>query len=204
MIFRPLEDTVAALDVDVISRSRRKVLRPLVDFICSKLDHQQEIRLVFVCTHNSRRSHLAQVWAQTMAHYFGVGSVVAYSGGTQATAMSPSVAKTLIATGYRVTPISSGANRVYAIKFAENEHPVMGFSKIYDHDFNPRFGFAAVMTCSQADRDCPYIEGAEKRISLPYEDPKLFDGTKEEEDKYLERSQQIAAEMHYVFSEIGR
>ena len=115
---------------------------------------------------------------------------------------SPMVAKTLKNTGFIVTSISEGENPIYTIKYSANEHPMIGFSKTFDSDFNPESSYAAIMTCSQADKDCPFIPGAEKRIPITYEDPKAFDNTPQQAGKYMERSLQIANEMFYVFSKI--
>ena len=177
-------------------------MQPLIDFIQTKVTNQQEIRLNFICTHNSRRSHLAQIWAQTAAAYFNIKNVFCYSGGTEATALFPMVAKTLEQSGFEIKTISEGNNPIYIIKYSENEHSIIGFSKTYDDDFNPQSEFAAVLTCSQADEGCPFIAGAEKRIPLPFEDPKAFDNTPQQEEKYKERSLQIATELFYVFSQI--
>lgn len=199
-----IESLVQSFDFKEISNDRKITLLPLIDFIQSKFDNQQEIRLNFICTHNSRRSHLSQVWAQTAANYYDIKNVFCYSGGTEATALFPKVAETLENSGFNIKKMSQGNNPVYAIKFAENEMPVVGFSKAYDDDFNPESGFAAIMTCSQADGGCPFIAGAEKRIAVTYEDPKVFDNTNEQTEKYRERSLQIATEMFYVFSEIKK
>ena len=137
-----------------------------------------------------------------MAAHFNVPNVWCYSGGTEATALFPKAAETLEQQGFEITKLSEGNNPVYSIKFAENEHPVIGFSKTFDHSFNPISHFAAIMTCSQADEGCPFIAGAEKRFPITYEDPKAFDGTNEQSKKYLERSTQIATELKYVFSNI--
>ncbi len=180
---------------------RKATLQPLVNYIQSKVKDKQEIRLNFICTHNSRRSHLSQVWAQTMAHYFNIKNVFCYSGGTEATALFSMVAKTLENTGFKIDVISNGNNPIYSIKYSNNEHPVVCFSKKYDDNFNPTSEFAAIMTCSQADEGCPFITGAEKRIPITYEDPKVFDNTAQQAEKYQERSLQIASEMFYVFSQ---
>jgi arsenate reductase len=112
------------------------------------------------------------------------------------------VAETLQQSGFTVQVLSKGENPVYAIKYAENEHPIIGFSKLYNDDFNPEEEFAAIMTCSQADGGCPFISGAEKRIPITFEDPKVFDNTPQQKEMYQERSLQIATEMFYVFSQI--
>ncbi|HSP11510.1 MAG TPA: hypothetical protein VLO29_03205 [Salegentibacter sp.] len=204
MIFSKIKDTLESLDVQTIPDSRKAVLAPLIKYIEEKLRNKDEINLNFICTHNSRRSHLSQIWAQVMGEHFSIERLSCYSGGTEATAMFPLVAETLEEQGFVISPISEGNNPVYAIKFGENSHPVIGFSKTYDHNFNPVSGFAAIMTCSQADAGCPFIPGAEKRIPVTYDDPKTFDGTPQQKEKYRERSLQIATELNYVFSKINQ
>lgn len=199
-----IESLIPSFDFETIAQERKDTLQPLVDFISSKFEQQSEIRLNFICTHNSRRSHLSQVWAQTAAHYYGIQNVYCYSGGTEATALFPKVAETLSDSGFTIQKLSEGNNPVYAIKFSENEAPIIGFSKTYDDEFNPQSEFAAIMTCSQADGGCPFIAGAEKRIAVTYDDPKAFDDTPEQAEKYHERSLQIATEMFYVFSQIKK
>ncbi|AZI23052.1 protein-tyrosine-phosphatase [Chryseobacterium taklimakanense] len=186
-----------------IFEERKQVLQPLIDYIREKRTHKEKIRLNFICTHNSRRSHLSQIWAQTMAHYFNIDHVECYSGGTEATAMFPKVAETLAKQGFEITKLSENQNPVYAIKFDKDEMPVVGFSKKYDDPFNPESGFCAVMTCSSADQGCPFIAGADKRIPVRYEDPKMYDGHAEMDEKYLQKSLEIGQEMFYVFSKVA-
>lgn len=201
-LFSQVEKVVQKLQPETIATDRKDLLDELAAFIQEKVNNQQEIRLNFICTHNSRRSHLSQVWAQTLASYFSIKSVFCYSGGTEATALFPMAAETLKNTGFNVNILGDGENPVYAIKYAKNEHPVIGFSKKYDDPFNPKSGFAAIMTCSEADGGCPFIAGAERRIALTYEDPKAFDNTPQQAEKYWERSVQIATELYYVFAQI--
>ena len=203
-LFPEIEQTVLSFDFDGIDFERKNVLQPLIDFIQLKVDNQEDILLNLICTHNSRRSHLSQIWAQTAAHYYGIKNVFCYSGGTEATAMFPKVAEILESTGFKIQKLSQENNPVYAIKFAENVSPVIGFSKKYDDEFNPKSGFAAIMTCSNADEGCPFIAGAEKRIPITFEDPKAFDNTPQQTEKYQKRSLQIATEMFYVFSQIQK
>ena len=201
-LFLEIEKTIKALKIEEISAERKAILEPLVEFIQTKINEQQEIRLNLICTHNSRRSHLAQIWAQTVAAYFNIKNVFFYSGGTEATAMFPMVAKTLEKQGFKIKVIADTNNPIYAIKYTDNEHPIICFSKKYDDSFNPSTEFAAILTCSQADGGCPFITGAEKRIAITFEDPKVFDNTLQQAEKYEERSLQIATEMFYVFSQI--
>ena len=195
--------TISALDFDSIPQERKEILEPLIAYLQSKVSGKEDIRLHFICTHNSRRSHLSQIWAQTMAHYFGVGNVFCYSGGTEETALFPMVAETLKQQGFRIQRLSDDNNPVYAVRYAENQHPVIGFSKKMDDAFNPASGFGAIMTCDSANEACPFVPGAEKRFPITYEDPKAFDHTPHQTEKYLERSLQIATELGYVFSQIN-
>lgn len=204
MLYSEIETTINSFDFDQISTDRKTVLQPFIDYIQNKVDNKLKIRLNLICTHNSRRSHLSQVWAQTAATYYDVKNVTCYSGGTEATALFPMAAETLKDSGFRIKTISEGSNPVYSIKFSANEHPIIGFSKTYDDDFNPRSEFAAIMTCSQADDGCPFIAGAEKRIPITFEDPKISDGTPQQKEIYLNRSLQIGTEMFYVFSQINK
>jgi arsenate reductase len=197
-----LSKTISSIAEITVSSERIAVLQPLVEYIQNKVDNHQEVRLNFICTHNSRRSHLAQIWAQTMAFQFGIKNVFCYSGGTEATAMFPIVAETLSNQGFQIQKVSEEQNPVYAIKFAANQHPIICFSKAYFDDFNPKNNFAAIMTCNNADEGCPMVFGAEARIPIKYDDPKAFDGTPEMNEKYLERSMQIASEMYSIFSKI--
>ena len=201
-LFQELESVAATFSFDSITPDRKAILQPLIDFVQDKHSAQKNVRLNFICTHNSRRSHLSQVWAQAAAAYYGIKNVFCYSGGTEATALFPVVAETLKQSGFKIHVIAEGNNPVYAIKYSDNEHPVVGFSKTYDHEFNPSGAFAAILTCSQADGGCPFISGAEKRIPITFDDPKAFDNTPQQAEKYQERSLQIATEMFYIFSQI--
>ncbi|MEM5564391.1 protein-tyrosine-phosphatase [Psychroserpens sp. AS72] len=202
-LFLGIEILIKSLQPETISEERKAVLQPLIEFIQSKVSSKQDIRINFICTHNSRRSHLSQVWAQTMAYHFNIKNVFCYSGGTEATALFPMAAKTLENSGFEVRKISEGKNPVYSIKYAANEHPVIGFSKKLDDDFNPKSEFAAIMTCDSANEACPFVSGAEKRIPITFKDPKAFDNTPQQAEKYNERSLQIATELFYIFSKIN-
>lgn len=204
ILFSGIENTIQKLNSDTITTERKEILQPLIDYIQTKATNNQEIRLNLICTHNSRRSHLSQVWAQTAAAFYDVKNVFCYSGGTEATALFPMAAQTLAQQGFQIKTIAEGKNPVYAIKYAENQHPIIGFSKTFDDEFNPQSEFVAIMTCSSADGGCPFIAGAEKRIPITFEDPKAFDNTPQQAEKYEERSLQIATELFYVFSQIKK
>lgn len=203
-LFSTIENEILSFDPENITQDRKSILQPLIEFLQIKTHNQEEIRLNFICTHNSRRSHLAQVWAQTAASYFNIQKVFCYSGGTQATAVFPEIIQTLSTSGFKIMALSEGDNPVYSIKYANNTLPVIGFSKAYDAAFNPESEFGAILTCSDADAGCPFIAGAQKRIPIPFEDPKIFDNSPQQAEKYHQRSMQIATELFYVFSQIKK
>jgi len=161
------------------------------------------VRLVFICTHNSRRSHLSQIWAQTAAGRYGVAGVETFSGGTEATAFNPRAVTALRRAGFTIPEPEAGANPRYQVRCHAEAPPLVCFSKVYGDASNPRSDFYAVMTCSQADQNCPVVAGAAQRIALPFDDPKAFDGTLEEAAQYDERCRQIAREMLFIFSTVG-
>lgn len=184
---------------DSLSEDRKNLLSKVSDYIRSKVNQNQKVNLVYVCTHNSRRSHFGQVWAAVAAKYYNISDVTTFSGGTEATAFNPNAINALKTTGFEVTPESAGPNPHYSVRFGEKESTTC-FSKVYDDEVNPKSNFAAIMTCSNAEENCPFIPGVELRIGTTYDDPKAFDGTPLQDEKYLERSNQIALECLYVFS----
>jgi arsenate reductase len=129
ILFSEIENCIKQLNLASISTERKKTLQPLIAFIQAKVTNKETIRLNLICTHNSRRSHLAQVWAQTAAAYYNLKNVFCYSGGTEATAMFPMVGKTLENQGFKIKMLSEGNNPVYAIKFSKNEPAIIAFSK---------------------------------------------------------------------------
>lgn len=187
----------ALTEFDLIPTERKEDLQKLSDFV---KDRNGMADLIFICTHNSRRSHLSQVWAQVAAHHYGLFGVTCYSGGTEATAFFPSAIEALKHHGLNIKALSAEPNPVYSVKYDEDVHPIICFSKTYDDSFNAQNDFAAVMTCDHADQNCPFIPTAGARIPVRYEDPKVADGTPEQLDKYIERSAQICREMLYAFS----
>jgi len=189
------------LQFDQLPTERKTLLTELTHFI-QQSTAGQPVYLNFICTHNSRRSHIAQLWAQAAAHYFGVKDIVCLSGGTEATAFNPRAVKAMQEAGFQMTIEKPGDNPVYEVSYSDSASPTKVFSKKYDDAFNNNPGFAAIMTCSHADENCPLVLGAKTRIAITYDDPKEFDGTPLESAKYVERVQQIGREMLYAFSKI--
>jgi arsenate reductase len=201
-MFLRIKELLDGLEVSSIPLSRKRELNQLSDYINQSMQHHKKVQLTFICTHNSRRSHLCQIWAQIAARYYEIPDVHCYSGGTETTAVFPKVVKTLKRQGLEIIQKKKKENPKYYIEYSEVMPPISAFSKVFDDPSNPSLQFAAVMTCDHASENCPIVPGAEKRISLTYLDPKVSDGTPEQKAVYNERSLQIATEMKYVFSQV--
>jgi arsenate reductase (thioredoxin) len=202
-MFQPIKERCAALanNFKEIPAARKQLLEKIADYIKPKHAANEAINLIYVCTHNSRRSHLGQVWAAVAAAYYGVNNVHTFSGGTEATAFNPNAINALTAAGFTIQKTDESNNPVYNVFFADDKFSTC-FSKVYNHKANPVTNFAAVMTCSDADENCPFIPGCDLRIGTTYNDPKAFDNTILQNEKYIERSNQIAMECLYVFSKV--
>lgn len=200
-----LQTTVEQLESEFssIPAARKPILQQLTDFVQTRVKSGKPVYLNFICTHNSRRSHISQIWAQAAAHYYNIKGVECFSGGTEATAFNPRAVKAMQNAGFDIAVWSKGENPVYQVQYANGAKPLRAFSKKYDDPFNHNKDFVAVMTCSHADENCPLILGASARIALTYDDPKAFDETPFEAAKYEERVNQIGTEILYAFSRVS-
>ena len=201
-LFPELQTTVEQVWKLDIPEERKEILKVLIDYIQSKIHQGKEVNLNFICTHNSRRSQFTQIWAQTAAGYFGIPAKC-YSGGVEVTAFNKRAVASIKKSGFKVS--SKGeVNPTYFILNSNDGEPISAFSKLFDDPINIVDQFAAIMTCSHADENCPFIPGTEKRIPVRYDEPKEFDDTSQEAENYDERFMQIASEMFYVFSQIKK
>ncbi len=187
---------------DSISEERKTILKKIGNYISEKRTQDKPAHLVYICTHNSRRSHFGQIWAKVAADFYGIPNVHTYSGGTEATAFNPNAIEAVKRAGMKVQKTTDTENPVYHVYHAENQEPSVCFSKAYDASQNPMSEFAAIMTCSDAEENCPFIPGVELRIGTTYDDPKAFDNSPLQDEKYDERCRQIALETLYAFSTI--
>jgi len=194
--------SAATADFATIPPERQQALRKLALFAQTKLKSGEPAQLTFICTHNSRRSHLSQIWAQVAGTWYGVNGLISFSGGTEASAMNPRTVRALERAGLTVAAETEGKNPIYQVTYSATAAPIRSFSKVYNADGNPTTNFAAAMTCSQADKNCPMVEGSTLRVSIPYEDPKVADDTPEEAARYDATAHLIATEMFYLVSQI--
>lgn len=182
--------------------AHRARLEALVKALRAELSRRGSLDLLFVCTHNSRRSHMGQLLAAVAARRVGV-PVRTFSAGTEATAFNPRAAAALARAGFDITTPDTGTNPHSQVRWASGEPPAEVFSKTLDDPSLPPSGFVAVMTCSQADAACPFVKGASARVSVPYEDPKVSDGTPEEARTYDARVEQIGRDLAWVFRQLA-
>lgn len=188
--------------MEAIPQERKEELNKIAQFVQTKKEAGEPANLIFICTHNSRRSHLSQIWSATAAAHYGIEEGInTYSGGTEATAFNPRAVAAIERAGFKVQN-PGGDNPRYQVNYADNGQAMECFSKKFDDPANASENFAAIMTCSDADKNCPFIPGASIRVPIPYVDPKESDGTEQEAATYDERCKQIATEMFYLMSQV--
>lgn len=161
--------------------------------------------LLFVCTHNSRRSHLAQFWAKAASVFYEVDRVYTFSAGTEVTAMNLNTIDAMIEAGFEISKIDkNGTNPIYEVRLGGTLPVINSFSKTIHDESIPKSDLCAVMVCSEAEEACPFVPGASARIPLSFEDPKLSDNTPQKRAVYRERSQQIAREMLWLMEQVAK
>jgi len=190
-------------EFDQIPTERKTQLKKIANYVKSKVKSGQPARLTFICTHNSRRSHMSQIWAAAAASHYGIMGVETYSGGTEATAFNPRAIAAIERAGIKIERTKASENPRYLVRFSDTIEPLTCFSKVYSDPPNPKRDFCAIMTCSQADKNCPQVDGCSLRVGIPFDDPKVADNTPEEAARYDERCAQISREMLYVFSQVN-
>jgi arsenate reductase (thioredoxin) len=200
---RPYAQQVAG-ELPMVSAERRVVLGAIASNIVARLESGKPAQLTFICTHNSRRSHMSQIWSQTAAYYYGLENIQAFSGGTEATACNCRTVAAMRRAGFDIQDATTGDNPIYVVRYAKDRPPIRAYSKLYNADGNPKQDFIALMTCSMADKSCPEVRGASARYAIHYVDPRLCDDLPTETTAYNERCREIAREMFYIMSEVRR
>lgn len=191
-------------EFDQIPDERKKALAEAAADIKAELDKNDAVNMMFVCTHNSRRSQMSQAWFQTAAAYYGIEGVKTFSGGTEASAFNPRAIAALRRAGLSIVRINDEKNPDYLLQYANDELPIEMSSKVYHQQDVPNERFVAIMSCSDADESCPIVRGASSRFAITYIDPKVSDGTSSESATYDERCAQIAREMFYIVSQVAK
>ncbi|MDH3650028.1 MAG: protein-tyrosine-phosphatase [Saprospiraceae bacterium] len=186
-------------ETDLISAERKKELQQLAFQIERQLKEIGKAQVLFICTHNSRRSQLAELWLRLAARYHNLAGITSFSGGTESTTFNSRMVDAIIRFGIKLEGSETKENPSYMAFFTKNEPDnVEMFSKRYDDTFNPQSDFIAVMVCDQADTECPVVSGADIRLSLPYKDPKEADNRPNEQLVYDEKVKEIGREVLYM------
>ncbi len=200
---------------DMIDEAHREPGAKLAEWISANYRPGKPLHVTVVCTGNSRRSILGATMGNIAAAYYGMPEVQFHSGGTAPSACNSRTVAALKAIGVVVEPTGKEAprgepqtaNPIYRVVWGDSGEPTMEaseFSKIYSDSANPQAGFAALMVCSEADAGCPFVKGAALRLSMPYLDPKIYDGSPFEVAKYAERRDDIGRLMLSVFMQARR
>lgn len=185
-----------------ISQERISKLDKLAELI-----QQHELtEVIFICTHNSRRSQFAQMAFQIACLERGL-KINVFSGGTEETSLNENALAAVQDAGIKIekSDYNSGNNDDNPIYIWDvGGKSIKLFSKKYDHEINPKENFLAVMVCEEADADCPFVPGAKARFSLPYQDPKHSDGSENTAEVYSESFKNIFSEMNYLAEQLAK
>ncbi len=200
-LYPQLEYLVSGLDFDTIDQSKQKDLKEISTFLAERIKKDKSVDINYICTHNSRRSQFSQIWSTVASFYYDL-PINSYSGGVEITAFNARAIESLKRMGFEVLSKNElASNPRYLIKYSDRADAIVCFSKLFDDSSSPNENFITMMTCSDADENCPFIPGALKRISFRFEDPKSFDGTPLESQKYDERSLEIATELFFIMEQ---
>jgi hypothetical protein len=201
---------------DLIDELHREAGEQLAEWIIQNYKPGQPLHVTLICTGNSRRSILGSTMGNVAAAYLGFPEIRFHSGGTAPSAFNPRTVAALREVGVEIEPTGeqaprgepSTANPVYRVRWGQPGGPsdpapeTTEFSKTYFDPSNPQGGFAALMVCGEADAGCPIVKGASLRVSMPYLDPKIYDGSAFESLKYAERRDDMGRLMLSVMTRV--
>jgi hypothetical protein len=171
---------------------RKVILEEIANYIIRAKQLDTIGKVIFIETDHS-------IWAVAAIHYYGIENVHIYSGGITSSSISKNAIIALEKAGFIIYKVKGSNNPEYEIKYSYNITPIRLKSIKYDEKSNPVADFGSVILCSNADINLSVVKGNNFRTSLHYFDPTGYDETPEALDLYLERSNEIATEMFYLF-----
>ena len=186
-----------------IEKNRKDKLVKLAQVIKRNREQQNIVKVIFICTHNSRRSQFSQVWAYISSLYFKLDFLEFFSGGTEVDSVNLNVINALSNSGLKIEKKQTG-DEVYLLKSSKRDKGINLYSKEYSCKSNPPKHFIAIMTCSDADQMCPVIKGADKKVFLPYPDPRTSEKTGLEKKTYGHINAVVAKEMFYLMKQLKK
>lgn len=187
-----------------LSPARLRALRSCGRALARAVQGSGSAVALAVCTHNSRRSQLAQVYLALALAEAGVADVRVDSAGTEVTAVASGIVGVLRERGFDVDGDYTVGNPRLAVR--GHGLALELWSKTLDEALTATDGapVIAIMVCAAADDHCPYVPGAVYRARLPFDDPKRADHTPEAPAAYREAAEAIEAEMRVVAREAAR
>ena len=134
----------------------------------------ETLRVLFVCTHNSARSQMAEGFLRE----YGGGRFEALSAGTQATAVRPEAIKAMAEVG---------------IDISGHE------SKALDRFLGEPFAWV-ITVCDQAREVCPIFPGAEQTAHWGFDDPSEATGDEDQRMAVFRRVRDEIARRVRIFA----
>ena len=80
MINQNIKDFISDLNITTIPDQRINSLQFIIEELKKNKDLNLPSKLNFICTHNSRRSQLCQIWSETIFNYYGFDRIHSFSG----------------------------------------------------------------------------------------------------------------------------
>ncbi len=187
-----------------LSERHQMAAKQVGSWVRLRRDAGMPANVIVVCTGNSRRSSFGAMLGNIAVAFSGEEGVRFWSGGTAPSAFNPRTIRALRGIGVQVEELGELAppgpagepNPRYVVRWGAGEaDSIVEFSKRYDDTSNPQQDYCAIMVCTDADENCPVVMGASLRVSMPFEDPKEYDGQPCEAAAYAERRDQIGRAM---------
>ena len=191
-----IKEFILKLNENSISKKRLKILDKIINELNKNTLKNNYPKIIFICTHNSRRSQLAEIWSHTFSFIFKKKNKI-FSAGTSKEEFNIRAINVLEKIGFKIKE----EGKKYIFNFSENCNSIHMYSKDIS-ELNLKNHFITIMTCADSDKNCPAIPNALARILLSYKDPKSFDNSKQETNKYIATSKKIALELFYLFKNL--
>jgi arsenate reductase (thioredoxin) len=149
-----LEGELADLEMTIAAAGRARRKPPVAD---------RPIRVLFVCTHNSARSQIAEA----LLRDYGGPAFEVHSAGTEVTRVNPFAIRVLEARGIDTSGLRSKS-----------------ITEFLDQHFD-----YVITVCDRARETCPYFPGSENTLHWGLDDPSGVQGTDEEKLAAFERTE---------------
>ncbi len=137
---------------------------------------QERLKILFLCTHNSCRSQMAEGWAQHLLK----DQFEFYSAGIDPTRVDPRAVQVMAEAGVDIS-----------------SHRAKSISEIQDIDFD-----YVVTVCDQAREQCPYFPARVRVIHVGFDDPPALAGRAKDEQEVLAIYRRVRDEIRRFVEEL--